>query len=270
MTPTPGDDLSSWKKLLGKNLDFGSSYLAAPAGGNNDWSSRITTSKYQFAVVADQVNSQTRDIKRDFLQVLTINGDIHKLATPPFISRIFTIPAGVKYSSSQTVGTIETPESQISHESDVRKRLTLVPVQIADNLPATGVDITSRTASQGDVGYQANNWIMAPAGKVPVKNIDCNNAMQFKIPLPTGVRLKISCPNTTPSPATISPHVGSEPTVVWHGTTNASSDETPIFKVGTEESVVDLPIRVKVMKNRKVKVQVHFVNLLKPNGDTRE
>ncbi len=255
---TTGDDLSTWKEAGNNKFALGGSEQYTNMGADPLWLTSRSTAKYQFAIRADATNSYPRHFTRDFLQVLTRYNEFtglntQSLANPHLISKDFTIAIGNKYSHFEE---INTPESEIAEEYGVAKDLALVPVRMGDNIPATGVDITSRDTVTSDIGHQPYYWIMAPAGNVPGTNQKCNNAMQFKIPLPTGTRLKISCPDVKPSPAIISPRAGNEPTVAWHGTANSSDDKTPVFKVGTEESVVDLPIRVKVMKNRKVKVAV--------------
>jgi hypothetical protein len=257
-----GDDLSTWKEA-GKNyFRLGGSAQYTDMGADPLWSTSRSTAQYQFGIRADTTSIDVRHFKRDFLQVLTRQNEFtglftQSLANPPLISRIFDIDTGKKYSQYEN---INTPESEITGEYGVNKNLALVPVRIGDNVTATGIDITSRDTATSDIGHQPYYWIMAPAGKDRQEHRkNCNNAMQFKIPLPNGTRLKISCEGATPSPAIISPREDSEPTVAWHGVANESSEPTLVFKVGTEELVVDLPIRVKVMKNRTVKVKVHLV-----------
>ncbi len=78
--------------------------------------------------------------------------------------------------------------------------------------------------------------------------------------LTPGTPLKITCPGATATQGTIFPSAGHDEPVFWHATANTSSDEVPVFKLGTDEKIVDLPIKVKIMKNRIVKVAVYRVH----------
>ena len=149
------------------------------------------------------------------------------------------------------------------------KKAFLVPVAIEDNIAATGVDIVSNSVAPQAHGYLDALWVMAPISGLPPPT-DYSNAMKFNVPLNPSAELSIECQHAEADPATIT--LGAvKPSVLWRGTgANATSDDTPIFKFGPHGSVVDLPIRVKTMKYRKVKVKVHFVNLLRQNGGTRE
>jgi hypothetical protein len=135
----------------------------------------------------------------------------------------------------------------------------LVPVDIDDNTFATGVDELSVTADPSDTGYQEKFWIMAPAGTVPNSSpaADCENDMHFKIPLDPAADLKIESVNVKPNPTTTALSAASPlPTVTWHGTTDETVPDATLWKLGPAEQEVDLPIRVKVMKKRTVKVAV--------------
>lgn len=71
-------------------------------------------------------------------------------------------------------------------------KLEMVPVAIADNTPATGVDDMSITADPDDIGYQSKFWIMAPCGIAP--NGDrCSDDMKFKIPMDPASKLRMDC-----------------------------------------------------------------------------
>jgi hypothetical protein len=145
----------------------------------------------------------------------------------------------------------------------------LVPVAIEDNIAATGVDIVSNSVAPQIPGYLDTLWVMAPIAGPPPPT-DYSNSMKFNVPLNPSAELRIECQHAEADPATIA--LGSiKPSVLWRGTgANITSDNSPTFKIGPHGSVIDLPIRVKAMKHRKVKVQVHLVNLLRLNGGTRE
>ncbi|MCB1132978.1 MAG: hypothetical protein KDN05_17775 [Verrucomicrobiae bacterium] len=59
--------------------------------------------------------------------------------------------------------------------------LVNLPIKVIDNQFATGVDDVSCTAKSTDPGYQADTWIMAPAGTVPGTSSPCPNDTHFKI-----------------------------------------------------------------------------------------
>ncbi len=143
------------------------------------------------------------------------------------------------------------------------KKAFLVPVAIKDNTDATGVDSVSITADPADIGYQAKSWIMAPAGGTVVVNgvsFPLTDDMHFNIPVEPATDLEITCPNATPNP--LSPDTTSlstadpPPIVTWAGTGSETIDNTPVFKIGIAKEAVDLPIRVKTMKKRTLKVTV--------------
>ena len=150
----------------------------------------------------------------------------------------------------------------------------LVPVEIHDNTPATGVDATSIRSATTDIGHQAKFWIMAPSGNAP-DGSPCSNDMQFKIPFQFATSLNCYPPNPTP-PAIPPPGLPSPVNVPlapgpadcsWHGTA-ATTTETPevdwkISSPGQQPGIsVALPIGVKAMKRRTVKVAVWPVRML--------
>ncbi len=143
------------------------------------------------------------------------------------------------------------------------KKAYLVPVAIEDNSPATGVDAVSTTALPTDIGYQEDFWIMAPCGGQAY-----NNDMRFRIPLTPAADLKIEAANASPSPDTTSlSNANPGPIVTWSGNGAESIDDTSIWKIGPTQEPVELPIRVKTMKKRTVKVHVYQVAKEIPGGN---
>lgn len=152
-----------------------------------------------------------------------------------------------------------------------------VPVGIRDNITATGVDDISITANPTDIGYQENFWIMAPAGVVPPGYVnsgtDCSNDMKLKIPMAAPAPLAITFDEdppdpTTPDPAFPNPSTvaldgtgpstdWTEPLVNWKGTPASPSDVIPKWKIGQIQEPVELPILVKAMKKRTVRVAIY-------------
>lgn len=132
----------------------------------------------------------------------------------------------------------------------------LIPVAIEDDAFATGVDIVSNSVASDAPGYQDKLWIMAPIdGGLP----PAGNLMKFDIPLNPPAELQIECEKADPVPDTIALD-DTKPEVLWRGSgDNETSDNTPGFKIGVHEDQVDLPIGVKTMKYREVKVVVHQV-----------
>jgi hypothetical protein len=96
------------------------------------------------------------------------------------------------------------------------------------------------------------------------------NDTHFKVALDTPTTLAMTCVNAQPNPDSISTFGAGEPLVSWRGTGTASSDNTPDYKIGAAQEAVDLPIRVKAMKKREVKVVVHYVTGQKKDPATHE
>ena len=146
----------------------------------------------------------------------------------------------------------------------------IAPVAIADNAFASGVDDVSITGLRSTAGpakgCQDDYWIMAPAGN-EVGGDAAANLMKFKIPLEPAVSLGITSPlaEATPATVTLDP---TDPLDSWHGTgteTGYTTDNAPVFTIGGGQ--VSLPIKVKTMQRRLVKVALHKVFGLDGNGN---
>jgi hypothetical protein len=148
-------------------------------------------------------------------------------------------------------------------------KVELVPVAIEDNIEATGVDIVSNSVAPDVPGYRDKLWIMAPiAGPPPPA--DYSNEMKFHIPLNPEAALDMESDHATPDPATITLDNG-KPAVLWRGSgVNETNENTTIFKIGEHDDEVDLPIGVKTMKYRKVKILIHYVTGAKKDPGTGE
>lgn len=133
----------------------------------------------------------------------------------------------------------------------------LVPVEVRDNLTASGVDEDSITVAPDARGYQPDFWIMAPCG-----GPDFSNDSHFKMLLSPDASLGVTCDETTPTPATINLdntlHAlnWDYPKINWRGTGAESRDLVPVWTIGTQQTIVNLPVRVKTMKKRTVKITV--------------
>lgn len=134
-----------------------------------------------------------------------------------------------------------------------RKKAYLIPVKVKDNLLDSGVDEFSVKAKPDALGYQDKFWIMAPAGGPAYTDHSL-----FDITVNTPTPMKITCPNATPDPETITIGTGDQ-TIAWTGAGSDPSDNDPTFKVGEAEDEVTLQIGVKSMKKRLVKVAVHRI-----------
>jgi hypothetical protein len=197
-----------------------------------------------FTLPANQTVSNPIDLEEGFISDGPASG-----SNPPPGSGNITIPAG--------------------HLEAFSKQL--VPIQIDDDQFATGVDNISITAAISDLGYQDKFWIMAPAGN-DLAGDPCLNAMEFKIPFEPTVEMKIvppaANPTATPNPATLT--LSGACPCEWHGGGETSADLTMVWKLGLAgppagtKVDVDLPIGVKVMKRRTVKVAVHPVSSVVP------
>ncbi|GAA5127496.1 hypothetical protein JIN84_08615 [Luteolibacter yonseiensis] len=147
------------------------------------------------------------------------------------------------------------------------KTAYLVPVRIEDNSEATGVDDVSITANPTSGGYQDKFWIMAPAGGSTVINgqtVELSDDMRFKIPLSPPADLEITSDKATVDPA--SPDATSlgtatpGPLVNWKGNGSETIDNVTTWKIGKGKELVELPVKVKTMKKRTVKVAVYPVS----------
>jgi hypothetical protein len=145
-----------------------------------------------------------------------------------------------------------------SHGTNVTagKKAYLVPVAIKDNLIATGVDDTSVSVAPDVAGYVPEYWLMAPIAGPPPPS-DYSDLMKFVIPLSPPAPLFINCDHALPDPTAIA--LDNTPAeVLWRGFgANETSDNIPEFKIGDHQDIVDLAIRVKTMKYRKVTVHVY-------------
>jgi hypothetical protein len=131
--------------------------------------------------------------------------------------------------------------------------IRIAPVAIEDDIFASGVDNVSVMSNDSNLrGYKDKFWIMAPCGGQAY-----NDAMRFTIPLVPAADLNIESVNATPSPDTISlsPNTPA-PVVTWRGNGADSIDNSPVWKIGPAAVTVELPIRVKSMKKRTVKVAI--------------
>lgn len=154
----------------------------------------------------------------------------------------------------------------------------LVPIQVDDDEFATGVDNTSVNAATSDIGRLDKFWIMAPAGETPA-GLPCENAMKFNLPFVPGVQMEIVPPAAPPPPAVPPPSATPNPAIlslsassscIWRGVGSESKDLAIVWKLGLAgppvgpKQDVDLPIGVKMMKRRTVKVAVHPIASIIP------
>jgi hypothetical protein len=94
--------------------------------------------------------------------------------------------------------------------------------------------------------------------------------MKFHIPLNPAAALDMESDHATPDPATITLNNG-KPTVLWRGSgVNETNENATTFKIGEHDDEVDLPIGVKTMKYRKVKILIHYVTGARKDPDTGE
>ncbi|MCF7674960.1 MAG: hypothetical protein K9M97_06430 [Akkermansiaceae bacterium] len=137
---------------------------------------------------------------------------------------------------------------------------TLVPVDIDDNQPASGVDDISCTVPEGTAGRQSEHWIMAPNGPVP-EDPSWGDTQLFNTPIPSAPLLAISTLLASPDPyeVTLDP---SKPAVVWKGISNVTEEDNPDWLIGDDSKWLDLPVRVKVMKKRNIRIAVFPVRSL--------
>jgi hypothetical protein len=130
----------------------------------------------------------------------------------------------------------------------------LRPVDIDDNQPASGTDDVSCTAPAAAGGYQTDHWIMAPAGPVP-EDPGWGNMMVWKTPLPSYPVLTMFTLAATRDPDEVCLDQNN-PAVVWRGATAATTEDTPAWALGPDSTPVSLPVKVKVMKKRNLKLAI--------------
>lgn len=162
--------------------------------------------------------------------------------------------------------------------------LVNLPIKVMDNAFATGVDDVSCTVKSTDPGYQPDTWIMAPSGTVPGTSSLCVNDTHFKISSAAGFQLHAAAPAAgqqfTVTPGSF-PAQGQArtpegwPVVSWHGESAATADPpdvTPVWTVTPTQgspATINVPVKVKVMKRRTVKVKVYLVDLTASDGSRR-
>ncbi len=126
-----------------------------------------------------------------------------------------------------------------------------IPANLED--PAAGVDRTSMGALSG-TGHVPEIWIMAP--------VSGSNTVRFRTPLNTVSTLKLQCEKVTFTPDLLNT---ADQQIQISGDASATEDVQPVLKLGNQVDSLSVPLRIKVMKKRVVKVALHKVLGL---GDT--
>jgi hypothetical protein len=138
----------------------------------------------------------------------------------------------------------------------------LLPVDVKDNNHSTGVDDVSKKAKESDIGYTEDFWIMAPLqgplhpdGPLPPGE-DFDNLTKISIGMEDGGSGEFSIANATPDPAQLALD-GDLHDVLWKGAGNGiDSNETLNLKINGGATGHPLPVKVKTMKYREVKIAV--------------
>lgn len=152
----------------------------------------------------------------------------------------------------------------------------LLPVDVKDNLAATGVDSVSKTANEDDPGYQEDFWIMAPLqgpahpnGPLPA-GVAYENLSEVSIGMGDTDLGELISANATPDSDTeddnnVSSVIdldGEHHGVLWQGSGNGiDSEEVVKLKINGGADQFPLPVKVKAMKYRVVKVSVVPIKL---------
>ncbi len=124
-------------------------------------------------------------------QVAEVAGTVIKNFTPVHIEKVSSLTAPAEADLTVTLVLAATNISDDTLPSTVM--VGIVPVDIDDNQPATGVDNISIDAVSSDIGYQNKFWIMAPSGNAS-DGSPCSNAMKFKIPYSSPMEMEHSHP----------------------------------------------------------------------------
>jgi len=165
--------------------------------------------------------------------------------------------------AKETIYVAFIPTGNLNTYGTLIDKVRLAPVDIDDNIPATGVDDVSNTVLPDIKGYQNKFWIMAPAGN-DIGGSLYKNAMKFTTILGENSTLGITCPDATVTPTSVKLDGTAAAEATWHGTASETGDKEPSFNFNG--TVVDLPIAVKVMKRRALKVTVWLIPRLRANG----
>jgi hypothetical protein len=154
--------------------------------------------------------------------------------------------------------TVSAPGSRITRGAFV----DMVSVAVEDNVIPTGVDRISRTVSVYAAGFQRDFWIMAPL-QGP-ESFTYENLTRFRINMGgNGVGI-LSCENATPD-SDMGPGVSTQlplnddlKDVLWKGIgTGVDSEKFVTMKINGSQTETALPVKVKAMKYRQVKLKVY-------------
>ena len=119
------------------------------------------------------------------------------------------------------------------------------PANLED--PAAGVDRSSMGARSGS-GHVPEIWIMAPVGG--------SNTVRFRTPLNAVSTLKLQSNKVTFTPDLLN---SADQQIQISSTATATEDVQPSLKLGNQVESLSVPIKLKVMKKRVVKVALHKV-----------
>lgn len=159
-------------------------------------------------------------------------------------------------------GTILGSGSKVGGNGDVVPIL-LQAVQVMDNVAATGVDDVSRTVDVADPGYQKDYWIMAPLQGPPLPGGSAyENLSGFRIAGKAGGSATLSVANATPGNPQLAVGGTAFNDVMWQGSGGGiDSEERVKITIAGQAGEKQMPVMVKAMKYRKVKVSVVPVKL---------
>jgi hypothetical protein len=149
---------------------------------------------------------------------------------------------------------------RIEQKDEVKVDLQSVDIVVKDNIFSTGVDDVSRTAVESDSGYQKDYWIMAPFQGPALPNAAAyENMSRMRIISDGNNAGDLSSVNATAHPDNIALD-GVFHDINWRGIgTGINSEETIKLKMAVGNEEIDLPVKVKAMKYRKVKLRVCLV-----------
>ncbi len=124
---------------------------------------------------------------------------------------------------------------------------------------ASGVDTTSRTANEQSGGYTPHSWIMTPVG-------GAGNRVEMTLGTSASMNMTLSADKGFPNPSllTQSPKI-----VNWFGEGIKGSEHVIKASIEGSDEIV-LPIWAKNMQARNLRVTVHPITLIKPDGTKDE
>jgi hypothetical protein len=271
----PNGGVPGWSAVEGENIEFqtitpvatGDPYLELKAHPSGHWGVRQQIGTRKNAAYLLVFQCKPRDgiapeqsnfhVKIDGSTVLEVN---------------FAAPAaweqrGIAFTAKEAITELElVPVNLVdATQGALIDKIELIPYTVKDNIVATGVDAISRTVSPQDAGYQPDYWIMAPQQGSTFVN---ENLTHFRFKSSSIATGTISSANATAAPPTISLN-GNDQNMTWRGGNGTGINDEARLEIQFSNQGTKYPLQVqtKSMKNRTVRVKVHYITGGMPKYD---